>query len=287
MASTTTPIVPLPFPTYFTALSAVYAKQTGNTTRNIFAATLPDITALAPITPTSTIHDNAAGPGTATSVLVDPHLGLLPESPSSILVTDNVAAMVSAARDSFASLHRPNVTVQELDSLSLSTVPDSSITHSILNFSIFTMADPLKCLQETRRTLASDGGIAALLTWRRWGAGEIVHAAQRIVRPDLPVMKIPGREFMDEGVLEKLTVEAGFERTKITVLEKTLLVKEDGEEMAGLKEFLVGVATGPAKIGWTEEEAARWPEAVEQAVRDEVRVHGGVLFQAWVVLARK
>jgi hypothetical protein len=45
------------------------------------------------------------------------------------------------------------------------------------------MTDPLKCLQETHRTL-KDGGLAAVLTWRRFGAGEVIGPAQRMARPD-------------------------------------------------------------------------------------------------------
>ena len=268
----------LPFPEYFSALAAKYSQQTGNSTRDSFAASLEDIVALAPINKTSVIHDNAAGPGTATSVLVDNISAVdLPR----ILITDNVPAMVAGARDSFGSI--PTITAVEMDSLKLDFL-DSHFTHSILNFSIFTMAEPLKCLQETYRTLR-DGGVAALLTWRRFGAGEVIHAAQRLVRPDLMPMAIPNKEFMCEGVLAEMVVKAGFSEEKVKVLEKKVVVK--GQDLEGLKGFFLSDFTKPARNGWTEQEVAQWPEAIEQAVQDEISREGGVLFEVWVVLATK
>ncbi|KAK3366287.1 S-adenosyl-L-methionine-dependent methyltransferase [Lasiosphaeria ovina] len=271
----------IPFPKYFAALAATYNAQTGDTTRNLFAAALDDITAQVPLTSSSRVHDNAAGPGTAASVLVD---RLTPDSLPKILVTDRVAAMVSAARESFA--HVPSVTAAEMDSLALSGVADGSVTHSILNFSIFAISDPLQCVREVRRTLAGGGGgVAALLTWRRFGAGEVVRAAQALVRPDLPPMAYPHPEFWQPGVLAALAVEAGFDEANVTVLEKSVAVGP-GPQLDGLRGFWASDFVKPARVGWTDEEVARWPAAVEQAVQAEIDARGGVLFQAYVVLAR-
>jgi ubiquinone/menaquinone biosynthesis C-methylase UbiE len=266
----------VPFREYFSALASTYAKQTGNSTRNMFAVSLGDITAALPIMSGSRIHDNAAGPGTATSVLISS----LPATLSSveILITDDNPAMVAAAREAF-----PTIQVQQMDSLSLG-LPDNHFSHSILNFSIFTMADPVQCLQEMRRTL-QEGGVAALLTWRRFGAGEVARAAQKLVRPDLPPMAIPHEEFMTEGVLAELTVEAGFEEGDVTVSSKKVVV--EGKDLDGLREFFLGDHTKPARSGWSEEEVARWPEAVDRTVQAEIAAHGGVLFESWVVLAKK
>lgn len=271
-----------PFPKYFTALAANYTKQTGNSTRDIFAQALEDITALTPITPGSVIHDNAAGPGTATSVLFD---RIPAETTYSVTTTDNAPAMVAAARDSLAPITPPTVTftTQEMDSLSLS-FPDAHFTHSILNFSIFNMADPLLCLREIHRTL-QPGGLAAILTWKRFAAGDLLQAAQRKVRPDMPVLDIVQVEFTGEGALAEIVVRAGFKEEGVRVLTKRVVVT--GENLEGLQGFFVGGISNPAMKGWSEEEVARWPEAAEEAVREEVEKEGGVLFEAWVVLARK
>ncbi|KAH8888035.1 S-adenosyl-L-methionine-dependent methyltransferase [Thozetella sp. PMI_491] len=270
----------LPFPEWFSAMAANYAKQTGDSTRRVFEACLEDIQAIKPITKDDIVHDNAAGPGTAASVLVDK---LPKDELPTILVTDNVPPMVQAAKDTFKAW--PAIETRVLDSLNLEGIPADHFTHSILNFSVFTFADPLKGLQEIYRTLKPDG-LAALLVWKRFGAGEVIHAAQALVRPDLPPMKVPHPEFLQEGVLEKHAVEAGFNPSGIKVLQRSLAVS--GPELEeGLKPFMLGDFTKLARAGWTEDEASRWPEVIDQVVKKELDAYGGVKFEAWIVLAKK
>ncbi|RSM09491.1 hypothetical protein CEP52_004103 [Fusarium oligoseptatum] len=270
----------LPFPDYFSALAANYAQQTGNATRTAFNQVFNDFHAIEPVTKDSVVHDNAAGPGTATSVLVDRlPAGDLPQ----ILVTDNVPPMVQAAKDSFTAW--PTVETRVLDSQNLEGITDEHFTHSVLNFSAFTFADPLKGLKEIHRTLKSPG-LAALLVWKRFGAGEVIHAAQALVRPDLPPMKIPNPQFMEEGYLKKITAEAGFDSSKMQMSTWKIIVK--GPELDdGLKKFILSDFTRPARAGWTDEEVGRWPEAVDKAIQKEIDAYGGVKFETWVVLARK
>jgi ubiquinone/menaquinone biosynthesis C-methylase UbiE len=243
----------------------------------MFAASFDHFTAALPITPGSRIHDNAAGPGTAASVLIH---RIPPDTLSTIdiLVTDSNPAMAAAAREAF-----PSIPVREMDSLKLD-LPDGHFSHSILNFSIFTMTDPLKCLQETHRTL-KDGGLAAVLTWRRFGAGEVIRAAQRMVRPDLPPMAIPREEFIAEGVLAEMVFRAGFKDENVAVSSRKVVVK--GDDLDGLRGFFLGDHARPARSGWSEEQEARWPELVDRAVQAEIAAHGGVLFESWVTLAKK
>ena len=270
----------LPFPEYFSALAGNYAKQTGNTTRQLFDASFDDINAVLPITKDSIVHDNAAGPGTATSILVD-RLSADPGVPK-ILVTDNVPPMVMGATDSFKVW--PQIEAKVLDSLNLEGIPDDHFTHSILNFSIFTFVDPLKGLQEIHRTL-QPGGLAALITWKHFGAGHIIHAAQALVRPDLPPMRMPHPEFFEEGVLAKLAVEAGFAESNLKKSQKSIVI--NGVDLEGLKGFMLGDFVKPARAGWTPEEESQWPEAIEKALKKELDEFGGVRFQSWVVLATK
>ncbi|KAJ3463276.1 hypothetical protein MRS44_008062 [Fusarium solani] len=238
----------LPFPGYFSALAANYAQQTGNSTRTAFNLVFDDFNAIEPITKDSVVHDNAAGPGTATSVLVD----RLPASDlPHILVTDNVPPMVQAAKDSFTSW------------LTIET----------------------RGLKEIHRTLKSPG-LAALLVWKRFGAGEVIHAAQALVRPDLPPMKVPNPQFFEEGYLQKISAEAGFDPSKMQLSQWTIIVK--GPELDdGLKKFILSDFTRPARAGWTDEEVSRWPEAVDKAIQKEIDAYDGVKFESWVVLASK
>lgn len=270
----------IPFPEWFSALAANYAQHTGNSTNRMFALTLDELQALSPITKDSVVHDNAGGPGTATAAIVEKFGS---DALPSILITDNVPPMVEGARTTFAKW--PQIKTQVMDSLDLGDIPDDHFTHSILNFSVFAFSEPEKALKELHRTLKPDG-VAALLTWKRFGAGKTIHAAQAIVRPDLPPMPIPHPEFLEEGVLERAAADAGFDREKMQVSQKSIAVNGPALDQ-GLKKFFLSDFTKPAHKGWTEEDVAKWPAAIEQAVKGEIEAYGGVLFEAWVVLARK
>ncbi|KAM0347755.1 hypothetical protein ACHAPU_004770 [Fusarium lateritium] len=270
----------LPFSEYFSAFAANYIQQTGKSTLGIFEASFDEIQAISPLSKSSVVHDNAAGPGVATSVMIDK---LSADEIPKILVTDNVPPMVQGAKDSFSSW--PQIEAKILDSLNLEGIPDRHFTHSILNFSIFALADPVKGITEIHRTL-QPGGLAVMSCWKRFGVGQLIHAAQAHVRPDLPPLKMPHPEFLDDGVLEKTVAEAGFHSSKFKLLEKSIVVS--GPELDdGLKKFMLGDLMRPARAVFTEEEEKKWPEAVVEVLKKEVEAYGGVKFQGWVLLAQK
>ena len=109
------------------------------------------------ITSDSKIHDNAAGPGTATEALI---LWCLAHDVSPhVVVTDYVPAMV----DAFAEFRTKYLNDNDSDDNGRSAVwqktgfglvdsadqkeyADSTFSHSICNFSIFTLTHPQKCL---------------------------------------------------------------------------------------------------------------------------------------------
>lgn len=283
---TTQPQLPqLPLSDFFSKFAANYIRQTGRSTLNILSDIIADHvqTSAYPIGPDSIVHDTAAGPGVGVAALV----ARLPEDqlPKKILVSDIVPMMVSAARESLEASPLPNVECKELDSQALTSVPDNYFTHSIDNFSIFTFARPADVIHETYRTLRT-GGLAIVTCWRRFAPMFIVHAAQKMIRPDLPLMPTPSPEFYEEGVLQKVVEENGFAKDKITVVEKVLVVSDD-ENIAGLTSLMSGPMMAKAREGYTEEEAARWVDAVSQAVKEEVDQFGGIRFEAYVLLATK
>lgn len=275
----------LPLPDYFSKFANIYCRQTGNATLSILADVITDNiqSSSHPVGPESVVHDTAAGPGIGAAALAS----RLPKDqlPKEVLVSDNNAMMVSAARESLVASPFPHVDCQELDSQDLSSLPDSHFTHSINNFSIFTMLRPTDAIRETYRTLRPDG-LAVVTCWSRFAPMFIVHAAQKMIRPDLPLMPTPSPQFYEDGVLQKVVEEAGFSKQGITVVRKGLLVADD-ENKSGLAMLMSGPMMKKAREGYTEDEEARWQESIKRAIQEEVDQYGGIKFEAYVLLATK
>ncbi|KAI1771415.1 S-adenosyl-L-methionine-dependent methyltransferase [Hypoxylon cercidicola] len=283
MASQNHPLLPLP--DYFSKFAGIYVRQTGHSTLNILADVIKEHvqTSAHPIGPDSVVHDTAAGPGIGAAALV----ASLPKDklPKELLVSDNNGMMVSAARESLVASPLPHVECKEIDSHDLSSVPDSHFTHSIDNFSIFTFVRPVDAVRETYRTL-QPGGLAIVTCWRRFAPMYIVHAAQKKIRPDLPLMPTPSPQFYEDGVLQKVVEEAGFAKGNITRVDKELVVSDD-ENIAGLTMLMSGPMMAKAREGYTADEEARWVESVKQSVKEEVEQFGGIRFEAYILLATK
>ncbi|SPN99718.1 uncharacterized protein DNG_02569 [Cephalotrichum gorgonifer] len=278
------PASQLPTPAYFSNLAASYSRQTANTTAILFANALREIqSSRTPISSSSTVHDIAAGPGTATSVLLaqDP-----PIRPRRVLISDNNVPMVAAARESFSKIDDVEIECKELSASELSSLPDAAFSHCIINFSIFVIPDPVAAVREMYRTLIPDGGLAVITTWKRFGLNVVIRRAQALLRPDLPPMPMPGPRFCEEGYLPSVVASGGFDENHIEVSELTL-VAEKGERLDRLREFCLGDFSLRAKQGLSEDEVSRWPDAVERAITEEVEQWGGIKFEAWAVLASK
>ena len=191
--------------------------------------------------------------------------------------------MIDAASELISARQWESVKAFVMDSHSLQFA-DHTFTHSITNFSIFTFADALKCLQEIHRTVKV-GGTAVVTTWKRFGVVEVIHQAQKAVRPDLPLMEVPHPEFLEKGYLARQLIEAGSEGGKMKVVEKSVVAR--GEDLDGLVNFMSGGFTAPARAGWGDDDAKRWNEALADAVDREKKEHGGIKMEAWVAIARK
>lgn len=277
---------------YFTSLAPSWGHLTGNTTRAILDQVLDEVPI--GIKYTSLIHDNGCGPGTATAAVLDWCAARAKLEPK-ITATDVNSAMIdtikarqSGAHDaSEAGASWPTVTAQVMDSQKMD-LPSDHFFFTFCNFCIATTVQPLRVLMEIHRTLRPTG-IAVITCWKRFGVAEVMAKAEKKVKSDAyeGVMKEPGVEFKRDGFLAHMMYAADFETGKIKTLEKSVLVKEGSKEMEGLKEFLMGKWTEPARQDWSEEETSKWPAAVEEAIKEEVGEHGGVLMEAYVVLARK
>jgi hypothetical protein len=64
-------------------------------------------------------------------------------------------------------------------------------------------------------------------------------------------------------------------------------VLKDGPDLDGLLEFMSGPFSKMATATFSGEEIARWPQAVTDAVEAEKKEYGGLLMEAWSVVAIK
>lgn len=276
------PVSSLPLPGYFSHLAKGYNRNTANTTLDIFADVLKNEiqTSRNPINSSSIVHDNAAGPGIATAGILE----TLDKAdvPKEILISDNNDVMVTGARESF---DLPAVQSKNLDAHDLSSLEDSTFTHSITNFSIFTFQNPEAAMAEVFRTLKPDG-VAVVTSWERFAILPLVHETQKALRPDLPLMPVPGPRFFEDGELEKVLATAGFQTGNMKSLKRDITVSnEDG--IAGLKEFMKGPFMARAKENYTPEDLAKWSETIDTVVENEIATNGGVQFKAFIVIASK
>ncbi|KAH8834066.1 S-adenosyl-L-methionine-dependent methyltransferase [Flagelloscypha sp. PMI_526] len=254
-------------PKFFANLAQQYPRQTSNTTRSLFAQILNEID---PVNDDSVIHDNASGPAIATSELMP----LARSTSAKILATDFVPAMVDATNNT--------VEAHVMNSLDLK-FPDNHFTHSITNFSVFNFVDAQKGMQEIHRTL-KPGGQAVVTTWKRWYHGEAIHAVQKRIRPDLPLMQLSGPEWYSDSAVQGILEKAGFK--EIRVIEKSVVVQ--GEGLQALTEFLNGKFTEAAKVGWTEDEKAKWEATAKEVIEEEKSIReGGVQLEMWALICRK
>ena len=265
-------------PAYFNKFSQVYPRQSGHSTENLFASITDH---LAPISADSVIHDNAAGPGTATSVILKT---LEPEEYPTIIATDMVPAMIEAFNSDVAKTNGTSKLTGLVMKSETLDFPDDHFTHSITNFSIFNFVDPVICVKEIYRTLKPSGQ-AVITTWKTFAIGDLIHETQRRIRPDLPPMRVSGAEFHKVDAVIDVMVKAGFEKEGIKVLSPTVVVT--GADLEGLTEFGTGPFTDAARNGWTDEEKGRWKEVLLQVLEEKTQESGGLKFEAWALVVTK
>ncbi|KAH0255613.1 S-adenosyl-L-methionine-dependent methyltransferase, partial [Aureobasidium melanogenum] len=265
------------FPEYFKKLSSAYSRQTGDSTFNLIYSFLQHLPADVILSEQSIVHDNAAGPGTATIAA----MSVLQKEPAKIVVTDFTQGMIDNIQLRIDQEQWKNITASVMDSHELA-LPDNTFTLTICNVSTSTFKDSLKCMQEILRTL-QPGGVCINSQWKRFTVKDIIHKAQISIRPDSKLFNMPKAEFLNDGVLRDLMLEAGFAKADQYV--ETTIITDDAIE--GLREFMCGNFTASARGGWTEEEAAKWPAAIDAAIEEEKANYGGIKMEAWMVVARK
>lgn len=251
----------------------------GDAERALFASTLKCLTPR--ITSSSVVHDNGPRPGAATSVILDMLDPKFMDEIPDILISATTQRGVDDANECYANW-APRI---EAESRDLSSVPDAKFTHSIALFEVFQFPHAPQNLREIHRTLRADG-VGVLLAWKRNGWCSVIHHAQSLVRPDLPLHISSALDFSAEGVLLEFVVEAGFREGKVDVrIERTVRNGEHVEEMK--KWFLWDGIQDSMTEGWSDKEKGKWPVAVDEAIQKEVEQYGGILFEAWTAIAQK
>lgn len=227
----------------------------------------------------SIVHDNASGPGTASMAVIQ-HLG---SEPARLEATDLEPGMIDVFQAHIARIGLKNAGANVMDSHKLE-FHDGTFSTSICNISVSNFRDTSKCLQEIHRTL-QPGGLAIISAWKRFAVADIIHEAQKAVVSDAQLMKIPKAEFMLDGYLRNMVIEAGFSEDMIK--EQVVGIIVQGDDIDGLKEFMSGRFTAEARKEWTEEQQSKWPRAIDQAIEEEKNRHHGIKMEAWFVTARK
>lgn len=184
-----------PYPQILQELPGLYFRQTGNSTRYLFSQIME---LLAPITMSSTIHDNACGPGTASSVILDAHPDIhlmiygtdgvyilkhcIPSY--SIVVFKSCGQFLTQSTVNFWMVQEFNTKIKKRNPICVGVindseklyVSDSCFTHSITNFGLSHSTSPLSWAKEIYRTLQPDGQ-AVITTWKRFGVGDVINVS--------------------------------------------------------------------------------------------------------------
>lgn len=260
---------------YFQRLSSDYSRQTGDSTFNLAETFWSSMSN--EINELSIVHDNGCGVGTASLALLSAGL----PQPRQINATDNSEAMINVLTQAVQEKKLDFIKPALMDSLAL-TFQDGTFDVSITNISITNFSDPPKALKEVHRTLKG-GGLAVVSIWKLFTVAEIIHKAQRRIRPDAELMRMPKPEFTHEGYLKIRAIEAGFTDVEQHVVETVV----KGDAVEGLVSFMLGPFTKTARAGWTDEEQTQWPTVIYEVVAEEVARNGGIPMSAWFITGRK
>jgi ubiquinone/menaquinone biosynthesis C-methylase UbiE len=237
-----------------------------------------------PITPASTIHDNACGTGIVSFEILS-HFGPGPDARRpTIHATDFSEAMISSLQEQIASREdwRSSIHASVQDSQSLSSIPDETFTHSITNFALFIIPDADSAAREIFRTLKK-GGTAALTTWNVNGFVDLMHRTQKAIRPDLPELIIYDKEWTTEGKLCATLEKAGFEPGKIRITA----VEDRSWPVETVLKLNMSDFTAGARNAWSDDEKAPWGDAARKCLMLSEKESGTVRTVAWVALVEK
>ncbi|KAK4221124.1 S-adenosyl-L-methionine-dependent methyltransferase [Podospora fimiseda] len=191
----------------FNHWAAIYEQSTGGVTRKVATHLISHYLRDAPLTSSSIILDNAAGPGIVTSEILKTN----PPDGTKIHVIDASPAMIDIAHELYPPTSYPSITCAVMPGEQLS-FPDETFTHSITNIGILVFQDGQKGAKEIYRTLKKGEGRAIITSWSHIGFAKPLAEASLAVRPEegtpfrLPIDPV----WLDPQYLEVTMREAGF-----------------------------------------------------------------------------
>lgn len=174
------------------------------------------------------------------------------------------------------------VKTQVVDSSDLSRFKDDIFTHSITNFGIFGLSDPVQAAREIRRTL-KDGGQALVTVWSHPESLYLIHRTQKAIRPDLPVFEPMSMDWMKEWKLEGVMEEAGFSKVEMHEIKNWWQMETEEQ----LVDRLSSPFWDAAKKDWTEEDKAKWRPELKRQLTEEQKRTERIQADAWAAIAVK
>ena len=262
---------------HFDKVAATYEDSRISSPMNKIARDLISFGPL--ISSTSIVLDNASGPGIITGEILNQIASAADVTPT-IYAADISPAMIEMLRKK----NWPGVKSDVMDAQALS-YPDNTFTHSFMNMGIFLLPDPEKGAAEIYRTL-KPGGVALTTSIKQVGWVRIFQAAQKEVKPEVPLWKSPLKEeWSTENKLRSVVQAGGFEleNIKIKTTESSMLSNMLGDFFASMKDSVTQMITKD----WSEVEKQRFEGVLQQQIEKEMSNPRQLEIVAWVAVARK
>jgi len=236
-----------------------------------------------PLDASSTVHDNASGPGVVSFVIASkfPNVDNMPQ----IYATDLAPGMVDMLNSQIqAKSLNSRISAQLVDAQDLKPFLNETFTHSVTNFAIMVEDVPaIRIASEIHRSL-KPGGVAIVSTWQRAGT-DLIEAVCRRIRPGLEPLQVIPSAWKTKEKLQQTLVAGGFEANRIEVHERKEV--SDFEDQEKRLAYFCHPFWGMWRRGWTEEENAKWEKVMAEELVKAFG-HGSSIFGiAWIAIATK
>lgn len=233
-----------------------------------------------PITKSSVVLDNAAGPGILTGELLKQ---ISPSDVPELHAVDFSAAMIKVL-DAKGWGEKYGVKAVVMDAQDLK-YPNEMFTHVFMNLGIFALPDPLKGTKEIFRIL-KPSGITLVTTIRGVGWLPPFQIAQKRIKPDMPEFQgmLPP-EWAKPEKIRTLLEEGGFEANSIEVREGG--VSMTMAKFSSTQQGIAKMARDMIVKGWTDDETVAFDKALEEELK--IEENSGILRSMgfWVGIAAK